>query len=141
MDVDMVAPGFERILDANQPLEKVAYGMEFGEGPVWDRRTRTLYWVDIIGSTIWKWKQGVGKEVVLQPSGWANGMTFDRDGRLVVAGWSSRNVWRFEKDGSIRTLAERWNGKKFNSPNDIVVKSDRSIYWTDSAGGLVNLGM
>lgn len=141
MDIDCVGPELERLIEAHPPLDVIAHGMAFGEGPVWDRRTKQLYWVDIIGSTIWKWKPGVGKQVVLHPSGWANGMTFDREGRLTVAGWSSRTVWRFEKDGSIVTIASRYEGKKFNSPNDIVVRSDGSTYWTDSAGGLVNLGM
>jgi gluconolactonase len=141
MDVDKIAPGLERLIDPNQPLDIVAHGMEFGEGPVWDRRSKQLYWVDIIGSTIWKWKPGVGKERVMHPTGFANGMTFDREGRLLVCGWSSRNVWRFETDGSIKILADRCDGKKFNSPNDIVVRSDGWVYWTDSAGGLVNLGM
>jgi gluconolactonase len=68
-------------------------------------------------------------------------MTFDREGRLVVAGWSARTIWRVEKDGSLVTIASRYQGKKFNSPNDIVVRSDGSVYWTDSAGGLVIPGM
>jgi gluconolactonase len=142
VDVDKIAPGLERLLDVGATLDIVAHGMEFGEGPVWDRRAMELYWVDIIGSTVWKWKPGVGKAVVMHPSGWANGMTFDRQGRLLVAGWSSRNVWRFEKDGGVKILAERdHEGHKFNSPNDIVVRSDGQVYWTDSAGGIVNLGM
>src|SRR5258706_15277036 len=68
-------------------------------------------------------------------------MTFDREGRLVVAGWSARTIWRVENDGSLATIASRYQGKKFNSPNDIVVRSDGSVYWTDSAGGLVIPGM
>ena len=76
MDIDLIAPGFERLVDRDPPLDRIAYGLTFGEGPVWDKRTKQLYWVDIIGNTIWKWKPGVGREVVLKPSGHANGMTF-----------------------------------------------------------------
>src|SRR3954469_13884780 len=141
VDIDLIAPGFERLVDRDPPLDRIAYGLTFGEGPVWDRRTKQLYWVDIIGSTIWKWKPGVGKELVMDHTGFANGMTFDHQGRLLVCGWSSRNVWRIEKDGSITLLTERCNGKKYNSPNDVVVRSDGWIYFTDSAGGLVNIGM
>ena len=141
MDIDKQAPGLERLIDPMGSLDVVAHGMEFGEGPVWDHRTGQLYWVDIIGSNIWKWKPGVGQELVMHPTGFANGMTFDREGRLLVCGWSSRNVWRIEKDGSITILTERCDGKKYNSPNDIVMRSDGSIYFTDSAGGLINIGM
>lgn len=141
MDFDLATPAFKRIADPDAPLDNIAQGLTFGEGPVWDRRTGQLYFVDIIGSTIWKWKPGVGREVVLQPSTHANGLTFDRQGRLIVAGWCSRTIYRFEKDGSISTIASKWDGKKFNSPNDIVVRSDGSTYWTDSAGGLVIPGM
>jgi len=108
---------------------------------VWDKRTGQLYWVNIVGNTIWKWKPGVGREVVLPPSGHANGMTFDKEGRLTVAGWCSRTIYRFEHDGTITTIASKYQDKKFNSPNDIVVRSDGSTYWTDSAGGLVIPGM
>ncbi len=141
MDIDRAAPEFDRLVDPNPPLDRIAQGITFGEGPVWDRRGKQLFWVDIIGSTIWKWKPGVGREVVLKPSGHANGMTFDRQGRLTVAGWCNRTIFRFEPDGSITTIASNYQGKKLNSPNDIVVRSDGSIYWTDSAGGLVIPGM
>ena len=141
MDMDRIAPGLERLIDKDAPMDRISYGTTFAEGPVWDKRNKQLYWVDIIGNTIWKWKPGVGREVVLRPSGHANGMTFDKEGRLTVAGWSLRTIWRFEHDGSITTIASHYKGKKFNSPNDIVVHSSGATYWTDSAGGLVIPGM
>jgi gluconolactonase len=141
MDIDRMASGLERIVELDPPLDRIAHGITFGEGPVWDRRRKHLFFVDIVGNTIWKWIPGVGREIVLRPSGHANGMTFDRQGLLVVAGWCKRTIWRMENDGSIITLASRYQGKKLNSPNDIVVRSDGSIYWTDSTGGLVIPGM
>ncbi len=141
MDMDRIAPGLERLIDKDAPMDRISYGTTFAEGPVWDKRNKQLYWVDIIGNTIWKWKPGVGREVVLRPSGHANGMTFDKEGRLTVAGWSLRTIWRFEHDGSITTIASHFKGKKFNSPNDIVVHSSGATYWTNSAGGLVIPGM
>ena len=141
MDIDLARPGLERIVGCDPPLDQIADGLTFGEGPVWDRRRRRFLWTDIIGDTIWQWTPGVGKNILLHPSRHANGMTFDREGRLVVAGWSARTIWRLEKDGSLVTIASRFQGKKFNSPNDIVVRSDGTVYWTDSAGGLVIPGM
>jgi gluconolactonase len=79
--------------------------------------------------------------VVLKPSEKADGMALDLENRLVVAGWGGRTVFRIEKDGSRTTLADRWQGKKLNSPNDIVVKLDGSIWFTDPVGGLFNVGM
>ena len=141
MEIDRIAPELDRIIDSSAPFDRVVHGIHFGEGPVWDKRTRQLYFVDILGNTIYKWKPGVGRAVVMHPSGYADGMTLDRDGRLIVAGWSSRNVWRLEKDGSQTVLATHFDGKKINAPNDIVVKSDGSIYWTDPTGGMVIPGM
>ena len=136
MEFDMAAPGFERIAARPAEVELIAQMGGFGEGPAWNRRTGEIYWVSIVGNTIWKFKRGVGLEVVMRPSFKANGMTFDREGRLVVAGWSWRRVWRREHDGSIGTLCSHYQGKKINGPNDIVVKSDGSIYFTDPSGGL-----
>jgi gluconolactonase len=141
VDVDLRTPGLDRIVDTDPPLDLIAQPLHFGEGPVWDRRKKRFLWVDIIGDTIWEWTPGVGKKVFMHPSSHANGLTFDREGRLVVAGWSARTIWRVENDGSAVTIASRYQGKKFNSPNDIVVRSDGTVYWTDSAGGLVIPGM
>ncbi len=141
MEIDRIAPGLDRIIDSSAPLDRVVHGIHFGEGPVWDKRTRQLFFVDILGNTIYKWKPGVGREVVMHPSGYADGMTLDREGRLIVAGWSSRNVWRLETDGSQTMLATHFEGKKINAPNDIVMKSDGAIYFTDPAGGMMIPGM
>lgn len=141
IEVDMMAPGAERIVGKNPPLDVIARDIIFGEGPVWDARNKQLFFTDIIGDTIWKWKAGAGLEAVLKPSHKANGMCLDLEHRVIVAGWGGRTVFRFEKDGSRTTLADRWEGKKLNSPNDIVVKSDGSIWFTDPPGGLLNVGM
>jgi gluconolactonase len=141
MEFDMAAPGFERILPRESELEVIAHDLYFGEGPVWNRRTGELFWVDIIGDTIWKRTPGKGRQIVMRPSYKADGMTFDQQGRLLVAGWSWRRVWRMELDGSITTLCSQWEGKKLNTPNDIVVKSDGSIYFTDPSGALFNVQM
>ncbi len=130
------SPRFHDIVPKNAVLERVSHGHIFTEGPVWSARESALYWTDIIGNTIWKWNPGVGKNIVLRPSGKANGLTFDKEGRLLVAGWSNRTVWRMALDGSITPLATHYRGKKLGTPNDIVVKSDGAIYFTDPPGGM-----
>jgi len=141
IEIDMLAPGAERIVGKNPPVDIIAREIVFGEGPVWDARNKQLFFTDIIGDTIWKWKPGGRKQPILRPSVKANGMCLDLEHRLLVAGWGGRTVFRFEKDGSRTTLADRWEGKKLNSPNDIVVRSDGSIWFTDPPGGLLNVGM
>jgi len=141
IEVDLCAPGWERIIDPSPPVEIIAREIIFGEGPTWDARGKQLFFTDIIGDTIWKWKPGVGQEVVLSPSVKANGTCLDLENRLVVAGWGGRTVFRMEKNGTWKTLADKWEGKKLNSPNDIVVKSDGSVWFTDPPGGLLNVGM
>jgi gluconolactonase len=141
LELDKAAPGLSRLVSADAPLDRLHHGLTFGEGPVWNRRDGTFFWVDIVGDTIFRWTPGTGAQAFIHPSGKANGLTFDREGRLCVAGWASRTVWRAEADGSVKTLASHYDGKKINSPNDIVVRSDGSIYFTDSPGALSNVGM
>jgi gluconolactonase len=136
MDVDFFTPAMREVADPDPSLTRVVSEIGFGEGPVWDHRTQSLFFVDIIGSNIWRWTPGVGKEIVLSKACHPDGMTFDREGRLIVAGWSSRTVYRREKDGSWVTIASHYQGKKINTPNDIVVKSDGAVYWTDPDGAL-----
>jgi gluconolactonase len=85
MDIESYTPEFLDIVDPLPSLINIAQGFTFAEGPVWDKRTQQLFFVDIIGSKVWKWKPGIGKEIILDPSGHMNGMTFDHQGRLVVA--------------------------------------------------------
>ena len=136
MYAEAAAPGFHDIVSQDAVLERVSHGHIFTEGPVWNAREGAIYWTDIIGNTIWKWNPGIGRSVVLRPSGKANGMTFDKQGRLIVAGWTNRTVWRMEHDGSIVPLATHYDGKKIGTPNDVVVKSDGAIYFTDPPGGV-----
>jgi gluconolactonase len=141
VEVDMCGPGWERIVDRSPSIDVVAHDIVFGEGPVWDARGKVLYFTDIIGDTIWKWSPRTGQEIVMRPTVKANGMCLDLENRLVVAGWGGRTVFRRETNGTWKTLADRWEGRKLNSPNDIVVKSDGSIWFTDPPGGLLNVGM
>lgn len=141
IELDNAAPDAERVLGSTFEVEEIAPNIIFGEGPIWDKQEKRLSFVDIIGDTIWQWKPGGKAEPIMTPSAKANGMVLDKEGRLVVAGWSGRTVFRIEKNGSVTTLASQWQGKKLNSPNDIVIHSNGWIYFTDPPGGLLNVGM
>ena len=112
-------------------LEKLTTGYKFTEGPVW-QANGTLLFSDIPNNRICT---GTG-EVFRAPSGNSNGLTLDREGRLIAAEHSNRRVTRTEKDGSITVLADTYQGKKFNSPNDVVVRGDGMIFFTDPPYGL-----
>lgn len=123
------------ILAPNTQVEKVAGGFEFTEGPVWHPDGFLLF-SDIPANTIYKWQPKKKTEIFRQPSGNANGNTLDRSGRLVTGEHGNRRLSRTEKDGQIVTLASHYQGKRLNSPNDLVVKSDGSIYFTDPPYGI-----
>ncbi len=130
------SPQFWELVPKEAALSKISGGYIFTEGPMWHRHERYLVWTDIIGNKILKWTPGVGTSVLLEPSDYADGLFIDRQGRIVVAGWGGRTVWRIEKDGSTTVLASHYEGKKLNTPNDIVVKSDDAIYFTDMSGAI-----
>jgi gluconolactonase len=136
LDIDPRHPDFEKIVGRDASLERIPCDCLFGEGPVWNARGGFLLWTDIAGNKILKWTPGEGITTFLTPTGHANGMTYDQLGRLVVAGYGSRTIWRMEHDGRMVTLASHYQGKKISTPNDIVVKADGAIYWTDSFGAL-----
>jgi len=121
-----------------QQLIKVANGFQFTEGPVW--KDGALYFSDIQSDKIYKWSADSGTSVFRAPSGRSNGLTLDLDGNIIIAGHSARHIARLVTRDSITILATQYNGKKFNSPNDIVVKSDGSIFFTDPTYGLNDIG-
>jgi gluconolactonase len=112
-------------------------GCRWAEGPAYFPAGRFLVWSDIPNDRILRWDETTGMTGVFrQPAGNANGNTVDRQGRLVTCEHGHRRVTRTEHDGSITVIADRYQGKRLNSPNDVVVKSDGSIWFTDPAYGL-----
>ncbi|MDP8933886.1 MAG: SMP-30/gluconolactonase/LRE family protein, partial [Cyanobacteriota bacterium] len=122
-------------LDDSAKLEKVAGNFQFIEGPIWHPDGFLLF-SDIPANIIYKFGSNQQVEVFRRPSGKANGNTLDKENRLLTAEHENRRVSRTEKDGKVITLADRYEGKRFNSPNDLVVKSDGSIYFTDPSYGV-----
>ncbi len=123
------------ILAANTQVEKIAGDFKFTEGPIWHPDGFLLF-SDIPANTIYKRQPDRKAEVFRQPSGNANGNALDSSGRLITAEHGNRRLSLTEKDGQIVTLASHYQGKRLNSPNDLVVKSDGSIYFTDPPYGI-----
>ena len=127
---------FVGIVPEGAKLERLATGFLFTEGPIWDAASGCLFFSDIPGNKMRKWTPGKGIEVFREPSGKSNGLTLDKHGRLIACEHANRRVSRTEKDGTVVTIAGRYEGKRLNSPNDVVVKSDGSIYFSDPPYGL-----
>ncbi|MEC4815194.1 MAG: SMP-30/gluconolactonase/LRE family protein [Scytonema sp. PMC 1069.18] len=125
----------QAIVAPDTKLEKVAGGFQFTEGPVWHPQGFLLF-SDIPANSIYKWVPNKKPEIFRRPSGNTNGNTLDRQGRLISGEHSNRRVSRTEKNGRIVTLASQYGRKRLNSPNDLVVKSDGSIYFTDPPYGI-----
>ncbi|MGB8028184.1 MAG: SMP-30/gluconolactonase/LRE family protein [Terracidiphilus sp.] len=149
LQVDRVDPASSRIVPAHAKLERIATGFTWVEGPVWVNNS--LFFAEIPSNSIRRWTPGKGVSIFLQPSGYkgsapyggrepgSNGMTLDALGRLTVAGHAQRDVYRFESlnPESVQTvLADRYQGLRLNSPNDLVYRSDGSLYFTDPPYGL-----
>jgi len=145
-------PAFLRLIPADTTVERIAGGFTFTEGPVWTGEE--LLFSDIPNNRIVRWRElPEGPEVTTfkYPSGWpldqptavggkgSNGLTLDRQRRLIACEHGNRRVSRYEQDGSQVVLADQYQGKRLNSPNDVVVRSDGAIFFTDPPYGLVNL--
>jgi gluconolactonase len=126
---------FASLVLSNAPLELLAEGFRWLEGPVWFADHETLLFSDIPNDRIMRWT-AAGVSVFRSPSHFSNGQTRDRQGRLITCSHRHRNVSRTELDGSVTVLAERFEGKRLNSPNDVAVKSDGSIWFTDPHYGI-----
>ncbi|WP_404401375.1 SMP-30/gluconolactonase/LRE family protein [Pelagibacterium halotolerans] len=130
-------PAFNQFVLGNAPVKQIATGFDWVEGPVWFGDANCLLFSDIPNNRIMRWIPGEGVSVFRQPSNYANGHTRDRQGRLISCEHGTRRVTRTEYDGSITVLADSYGGKPLNSPNDVVVKSDGTIWFSDPHYGIV----
>ncbi len=131
-------PRFAGYLLGNAPLEELGSGFRWIEGPVWMGDADCLLFQDLPRNRTMRWIEGQGFSVYRSPSNYANGQTRDRQGRLVACSHRGRCLTRTEPDGRVTTLATHHAGKRLNSPNDVVVKSDGSIWFTDPVYGISN---
>src|SRR5260370_34714012 len=158
-EVVRLDPALDQIISTDTKVEKLAGGFGFVEGPVWVRSGGYLLFSDIPANAINKWTPDGKVSVFLKPSGFtgsdpsdvgsqnnngqatvtllgSNGVTLDRQGRIVFCTHGDRDVVRIEKDGKRTVLADRFEGKRLNSPNDLVFKSDGALYFTEPTAGL-----
>ncbi|KAB0550126.1 SMP-30/gluconolactonase/LRE family protein [Pseudomonas argentinensis] len=132
-------PRFSHYRLPHAKVERLAGGLRWAEGPVWFGDGRFLLFTDLPNDRIMRWDEITGcMSVFRQPANQANGLTRDRQGRLLVCEHGGRRITRTEYDGTITVLADRFAEKPLNSPNDIVVKSDSSIWFTDPPFGLIS---
>jgi gluconolactonase len=128
---------FKRLFIGSARLEKLAEGCRWAEGPAYFPAGRYLIWSDVPNDRMMRFDETSNAVSVFRASaGYSNGNTVDRQGRLVTCEHGNRRVTRTEHDGSVTVLATHYQGKRFNSPNDVVVKSDGSIWFTDPAYGI-----
>ncbi len=141
---------FNDLVPSDAKIEKLAEGYEWSEGPVWIRDGDYLLFSDVPMNTVYKWKEGEGAKPFLKPSGYtgakarggepgSNGLTVDREGRLVLCQHGDRRVSRLEKNRQFQVLAELYQLRRFNSPNDLAFKSNGDLYFTDPPYGLEGL--
>src|SRR5215510_8719342 len=133
--IEVHHPAVDDLVAPDAPIERVAGGLVFTEGPVW--RGGALLFSDIPSNRIARWRPlPEGPELTTYATGMSNGLTLDRQGRVLAAEHYGRRVTRVADDGTRTVLAEQFQGKRLNSPNDIVVKSDGAIYFTDPPYGV-----
>lgn len=135
---EVIDPSFNDCLIGHARVERLWTGARWSEGPAWFAAGRFLVWSDIPNNRMLRFDETDGSvSVFRQPSNNSNGNTVDREGRLVSCEHFARRVTRTEHDGSITVIADRFEGKRLNSPNDVVVKSDGSIWFTDPTYGIL----
>ena len=123
-------------MTGKEKVEQIAEGFQFAEGPSW--HDGALLFSDILGDAIYRWSSDAGVQVFRKPSSVANGLMRDREGRLLVAEHASRRVSRTLADGTVVNVADRFEGRRLNSPNDLVVAENGTVYFTDPPYGIGN---
>ena len=134
MPVEQTSSGLERIVSLDAQVEVLGTGYVIGEGPLWWSEGEYLLFSEVRGNRRWKWSAGEGITLLQESTNNANGLTRDPQGRMVICEGGARRVTRVEHDGSITVVAGSYQGLPLNRPNDVVVKSDGSIYFTDPGG-------
>jgi gluconolactonase len=135
---EICEPRFAHYVLDNAPLEELATGFRWIEGLVWMGDAGCLLFQDLPGDRTMRWIESAGISIYRAPSGFANGQTRDRQGRLVSCSHHERCLYRTELDGSVTRLIDRHAGKRLNAPNDVTVKSDGTIWFTDPLYGIQN---
>ena len=148
--IERASPELDRLLPRDAVIEVLASGFRWSEGPVWDRQNGRLLFSDVPNNVVHAWSEKEGLSTFLKPSGYtgpegaggrepgANGLAFDAKGRLVLCQHGDRRLSRLE-DGRFVPLTERFEGKRFNSPNDLVFGLDGALYFTDPPYGLTKI--
>ena len=134
MPIEQVSPELESIVSTDSEVEVLGSGYIVAEGPLWWKEDNCLLFSEVRGNRRWKWSEAEGVTLVQESTNNANGLTRDRQGRLVMCEGGARRVSRVEHDGSITAIASNYHGRRLNRPNDVVVKSDGTIYFTDPGG-------
>jgi gluconolactonase len=135
---EVISPQFRNLILFNAAVETLYTGTRWGEGPVWFGDAQHLVWSDIPNNRMLRWMDGAGVSLFRSPSNYSNGNTRDRQGRLVTCEHGTRRVTRTEHDGRITVIADSYGGKRLNSPNDVVVKSDGTIWFSDPPYGILS---
>jgi len=137
MEIEIRDSRFKELIDPGQDQEQLLTGFEFTEGPVWNPVNRSLIFSDILGNSIYTWKETSGLQTLRRNSYLANGNCLDLQGRLVTCEHATSRVTRtdFSRDGELEVLASHYRGKQLNSPNDVICKSDGALYFTDPNSG------
>ena len=136
--IEVLDPRFTRYRLASAAVERLATGGRWTEGPVWFGDGRYLLWSDIPNNRMLRWDEQTGAVSIFRsPSNYSNGNTRDRQGRLITCEHATRRLTRTEHDGRITVLIDRFEGKRLNAPNDVVVRSDGSIWFTDPGYGIL----
>lgn len=146
--VERLDPKLDALVASDAKIEVLAGGQKWAEGPVWDKANKQILFTDIPNNVVRQWSDAGGIKDYLKPSGFttgakftgaepgANGLAFDKEGRLILCQHGDRRVARREKDGKFTTLADKYQGKRFNSPNDLVFHPNGDLYFTDPPYGL-----
>ena len=131
MPIEQISPELERIVSPDQEIEELGRGYSVAEGPLWHKEGGYLLFSDIRNNRRMKWTAQEGITLLQEDTNGANGLTWDPQGRMVICEGGARRMTRLEADGSVTVVANNYQGTLLNRPNDVVVKSDGSIYFTD----------